>query len=215
MKFRIFIVIVFLISCGKLKGPAGNSCSAQPVSTGVKINCTNGTSTIVLKGQDGTPGVPGVSGTSLVSTSIDASSEQCNTGGTVIVIANDTNHNNVYDLSDQNQQNVVICNGETGKFPLLPISTVAACGSMSSPWKEVLLCLSSGQILGDFSENASGLNTRLSFITDGNYVNTDSSGCNFQVITDTNGDTTINWSIGSNQYSSWIANTVICKNIQG
>jgi hypothetical protein len=93
-----------------------------------------------------------------------------------------------------------------------PTSVIAPCGVSSSPYKELLLCLVNGDVMGSFSDSASGLNTRLALLSAGSYVDTDDSGCQFTVSIDNSGNTTVSWNQGSNQYSSWVATSVVCKN---
>jgi hypothetical protein len=106
-------------------------------------------------------------------------------------------------------QTVVVLNGAAGSNAqaLEVVQEITPCGPSSSPWKEVLLQLAGGNLLGSFSDNASGLNTRFSDFPDGSYVDTDNSGCNFTV--STSGSTrSISWAAGSNAYSTWPAETV-------
>lgn len=104
---------------------------------------------------------------------------------------------------------VVVYNGAANAAAamLQIVQQITPCGPNSSPWKEVLLQLAGGLLVGSFSDNSSGLNTRLSDLPDGSYVDTDNSGCNFSVFT--SGSTrSVSWSSGSNSYGSWSANTI-------
>lgn len=104
---------------------------------------------------------------------------------------------------------VVVYNGAANAAAamLQIVQQITPCGPNSSPWKEVLLQLAGGLLVGSFSDNSSGLNTRLSDLPDGSYVDTDNSGCNFSV--STSGSTrSVSWSSGSNSYGSWSANTI-------
>ena len=65
--------------------------------------------------------------------------------------------------------------------------------------------LQGGRVPGNFSESASGTNTRFAFIPNGSYVDTDESGCNFTVTGDGSTTSTISWSAGSNSYATWSA----------
>lgn len=106
-------------------------------------------------------------------------------------------------------QVVVVFNGAAGSNAqsYTVVQEITPCGAASSPWKEVLLQLAGGDLLGSFSDNASGLNTRFSNIPDGGYVDTDNSGCNFTV--STSGSTrSISWAAGHNSYSTWAAQTI-------
>lgn len=108
-------------------------------------------------------------------------------------------------------QSVVVINGAQGASgaSYSVVQEITPCGASSSPWKEVLLQLAGGQLLGSFSDNASGLNTRLSNIPDGSYVDTDNSGCNFTVSSNTTTEVrSISWDAGSNSFSTWTAQTI-------
>lgn len=60
------------------------------------------------------------------------------------------------------------------------IDIVDPCGGQGS-YNEVLLKLSSGQYLASFSDNSSGKNTRFVTLTDGNYITTDGTRCQFNI----------------------------------
>lgn len=60
------------------------------------------------------------------------------------------------------------------------VSIKDPCGAQGS-YNEVFLKLSTGKYLASFSDNANGLNTRFSVLTDGNFVTTDGSHCYFTV----------------------------------
>jgi hypothetical protein len=66
---------------------------------------------------------------------------------------------------------------------------IAPCGQPSGVIKEVLLVLANGTILADFSDNVNGYNTRLAIIPPGTYMDTDGTGCVFQV----HADGTVTW----------------------
>lgn len=75
--------------------------------------------------------------------------------------------------------------GEQGEQGIPGLDAVAEildpCGDAPGIYDEVILRLSTGQLLASFSDNASGLNTRFSLLTPGTYVTTDGSACNFKV----------------------------------
>jgi len=104
--------------------------------------------------------------------------------------------------------------GSSGVSPSLPGSTpmsiITPCGPNSSPYKEVILCLYDGSLLASFSQDVGGSYTRLSILPPGTYVNTDSSGCKFTVVSSIAGLTTF-WKAGSNNYSSWAAGSSLCQ----
>jgi hypothetical protein len=104
---------------------------------------------------------------------------------------------------------VLVYNGSTSpvseSYSL--VQEITPCGANSSPYKEVLLQFADGHLLGSFSDTASGSNTRFANMTDGSFVDTDNSGCNFTI--STNGSTrSISWAAGHNQYSTWSAQTL-------
>lgn len=157
-----------------------------------------------------------------------ATAAQCPAGGTILVVARDTTGTGVLSPLDTGMQSAVICSGRDGTDgavgaagatgsrgpqgpagPLMPVSLIRPCGASSSPWKEVLLCLADGTLLADFSDDASGRNTRLSLVPPGTYEDTDASGCIFVVSEGTTG-LDVSWPAGSNQFSTWQASTVKC-----
>lgn len=228
----------------ELTGNQEPPCIPTQINGGVKITCGSYPPVYVYNGgpgevgSPGLPGSPGASGSpgqtgptgqsgySMVFAVIDASGVQCPTGGQIIEMAEDTNHNGVLDSNDSDFQTAVICNGAVGQ-PGVPgpsgqvgatgptgsfttASIIQPCGATSSPWKEVLLCLADGTILADFSDDSSGLNTRLSLIPPGSYIDTDESGCNFEVSPYGQNGLQVTWSAGSNQYSTWPAGADYC-----
>lgn len=83
---------------------------------------------------------------------------------------------------------VLLLNGSPGaqgeQGPSSPYSIaeiIDPCGNASGIYDEVILKLQNGKILASFSDNANGKNTRLSEITQGNYMTTDGSNCHFSV----------------------------------
>jgi hypothetical protein len=162
-------------------------------------------------GPSGTPGASGSNGLSVVSSSTAATAAECSNGGTVIAMAQ-APAGTPYNTSEPDQTIVVVCNGQNGQVPLSIMYPIAPCTNASSPYKEQLLCLNDGGLLGDFSDSASGLNTRFAFIPTGSYADTDDSGCQFNVSVDAKGDSTLSYSAGSNQYGKWVAGSVTCVN---
>jgi hypothetical protein len=224
-------------------GQTGASCSVDP-----KGLVTCGTTTYQLPapqvgatGRQGDTGLAGQNGYSMVFSMTEATAAQCQAGGSIIVLAEDTNRNGVLDPGDSDFQTAVVCNGVDGATGSQGVQGVAGqqgqqgaqgvqgqqgiqgaagasftsadiiqpCTASSSPWKEVLLCLPDGNILADFSDNASGLDTRLSLIPPGTYQDTDNSGCVFNVAASGSG-LSVSWGAGSNQYATWPAGAVYC-----
>ena len=144
---------------------------------------------IVCNGERGATGATGASGSSganglnMVFQTVAASQNSCPAGGLTILMAIDSDHSGTVTSSDQNFQSATLCNGQNA--PVLsytPVEPIIACGNQVA-YKEVLLRLSNGQVLGSFSQDASGTMTRLSFLPDGTYMNTDTSGCIFSLST--------------------------------
>jgi hypothetical protein len=181
------------IVCGSstatvLNGTDGLSCSTTQTSSGATITCANGTTATILNGTQGVTGATGsqgIAGTSCTVTSVVGGSKiVC--GGTESLVTNGTSPTAAYNI----------------------VRAIEPCGHNSSPYKEVLLLLASGDILASFSDTQSGYNTRLAFIPNGNsYLDTDSSGCAFS-IGGTGSSRVVSWRAGSNSYSTWPAGSV-------
>lgn len=82
----------------------------------------------------------------------------------------------------------LLLNGEPGPQgeagPVSPYSLteiIDPCNDAPGIYDEVLLRTQSGKLLASFSDNVNGYNTRLSEITQGNYMTTDGSNCHFSV----------------------------------
>lgn len=156
-------------------------------------------------GSDGSDGSDGEDGYSVVislSTILQADI-LCPTGGTRIQLAQDTNRNGTWDLTDSQQQLANICNGTAGQSgadgqdgedgadgtdgqdapltPLTPVEIVDPCGDKPGVYDEVFIRFQDGRLIASFSENANGKNTRFSLITAGSYVTTDGTLCFFSV----------------------------------
>lgn len=154
----------------------------------------------------GPAGVAGPRGYSVLIEQAEALPDQCPAGGTVIVTATDVNMDGRIGQDDSNYRSTLICNGAPGMAgqdaPLsmyTPVRVITPCGPTSATYKEVLLLLEDGSLLSSFSDNQSGFNTRLAFLPDGSYMDTDGSNCQFNVIT--NGSTrSVIWAGG---HASW------------
>lgn len=148
----------------------------------------------VCNGTNGANGSDGKDGNGVAFAVVNASAEQCPSGGSTILMATDVGNTGVYDVNASNQQSMTICNGQNAVAPAYtPVEPIYACGN-NVAYKEVLLRLSNGQVLGSVSDNTSGKMTRLAFLTDGNFVNTDNSGCNFSLSTSGDGKSrSISW----------------------
>ncbi len=160
--------------------------------------------------KDGTTGTNGSSGHNSLLSSVAVDNTVCANLGFAINSGLDKNDNGILDMSEITST-AIVCNGVNGITPAFSVtSTIAPCGQNSSPYKEELLCLNNGSVLASFSDNASGLNTRLAIIPTGSYTDTDLSGCNFSVSITPNGSTTVSYSAGSNSYSSWPTTNITC-----
>lgn len=142
----------------------------------------------------GATGSQGSNGhTSLISAQ-SASVSLCVNGGTIYNSGVDLNDNGILDGSEVTQ-NSIVCNGQNAPVSqFTPSIPITPCGANSSNFKEVLLGLTGGGVLSEFTGNASNAaSVRNSLLPDGNYSDTDDSACNFTVATASNGDRTITW----------------------
>lgn len=191
-----------------------SSTSGLQINSGIDID-RNGilgaaeiTDTALLcdgqNGQAGAAGAAGSNGHSMQYSVSVAPAEICAAGGSILFMALDIHDNGFYSVTDPGQQQMTICNGLNGTngtngtngidAPVASYSAVdviVPCGPTVT-YKEVLLRLANGQVLASFSDNISGLNTRLSLIPDGSYMNTDGSNCSFQISTSGN-ERSISW----------------------
>lgn len=160
---------------------------------------------ILCDGQSGAAGVAGPAGQNghgVVFQMTAAPAAICPAGGTVILMAIDASDSGVYSATAPGQQSLVICNGVNGTngtngadgvngrdgvIPAYaPVEPILPCGNTVA-FKEVLLRLSNGQVLASFSETVSGQMTRLTFLPDGSYMDTDNSSCTFAISTSPDG----------------------------
>lgn len=153
-------------------------------------------------GADGKDGTNGHDGNGVAFNVVAADMSSCPNGGSTVLMATDIGNTGIYDITAPNQQSMTICNGLNAQVPsYTPVEPITACGDTVA-YKEVLLRLSNGQVLGSVSNDIGGTMTRLAFLPDGNFMNTDNSGCNFSLSTSADGNTrSISWS-GSVQ-KSW------------
>jgi hypothetical protein len=151
-------------------------------------------------GAVGTAGPAGSNGFNMVFETAIATAIACPAGGSTVLMSLDTDFSSSVTPSDQNIQSMTLCNGQNGQngqnapaTAYTPVEPILACGNTVS-YKEVLLRLSNGQVLGSFSNNVGGDMTRLSFLPDGTFMNTDNSGCTFSLATSGDGSTrSISW----------------------
>lgn len=140
-----------------------------------------------IPGNPGTPGTAGMDGVSIVSLmqAVGLNDAFCTYGGVRIYLAQDTNGNSQWDVTDDNQQMSSICNGANGEdgatAPYTPVGFVNPCGDAPGIWDEVFIRLANNMLLASFSDNIHGENTRLSVLVPGNYMTTDGDHCTFTV----------------------------------
>lgn len=233
MRYNLISIflLISLFSCGKtfqgppgdkgIQGPAAKPCTVVQTVSGSKITCPDGTFALTYNGIDGTNGV---NASCTVGSTSSGVSITC-TDGSKAELINGTNGSigtscTVQQLTDGSKitcgdQIAYIYNGINAPISAFTFNKeIAPCGQASSPWKEQLLCMTNGNILASFSDNAAGLNTRLSNIPTGNYIDTDNSGCNFHIQVNSDNSTTVSWDAGSNQFATWVASSSICSNNQ-
>jgi hypothetical protein len=144
---------------------------------------------------NGVQGANGSDGAGMVFETIAASPEQCGNGGALIMMAIDIDRSQSLTPADSSPQSILVCNGVNAPLPRFStVQAIQACGD-SMAYREVLLRLANGQVLGSFSDNPNGKMTRLAFLPDGTYINTDNSGCVFTLSTSSDGSSrSISWS---------------------
>lgn len=149
-----------------------------------KYSVCNGAS-----GTNGTNGLNGQNGNGVAFSVISADITTCPHGGATVLLATDVGNQGIYSVTAPNQQSMTICNGQNAVVPqYTPVEPIIACGNTVA-YKEVLLLLSNGQVLGSFSNDIGGTMTRLAFLADGTFMNTDGSGCIFTLETSEDGVT--------------------------
>lgn len=127
------------------------------------------------------------------------SSTTCINGGSLILTGLDINDDTTLSNSEV-QYSANICNGASPQYT--PVIIIEPCGHNSSPYKEALLGLAGGGIFAEFTGNASDATTvRNTLIPDGSYYDTDSSQCNFTVLTDGSGNKSVIWNGSSHNGS--------------
>jgi hypothetical protein len=149
-----------------------------------------------------TPPKAGINGTNGANALVNIipSAPTCAAGGYTLISGTDIDYNGIITPADEHIQTMTICNGINGADGITPaysfVSSIVACPANTSAYREVLLCLQNGKILGSFSANMNGDQTRLSFLPTGSYINTDGSSCLFNVSVTASGSM-VSWSGGS------------------
>lgn len=156
----------------------------------------------VLTGPQGPPGTSGSDGQSCTVITVTAGPVAPN-GGSMLTCPDGSTSLVLNGTNTVSTNNTTGTNGGTVTFNLVQV--IQPCSAASSPYKETLLGLQGGQLLAAFSDDSSGDNTRLAFIPNGSFIDTDSSGCNFTVTGDGSTYSNIRWNAGSNSYTTWLA----------
>lgn len=173
-------------------------------------------------GNVGAIGPSGSNGHSSLIVSDAVSNSVCTTGGYIFTTGLDLNDDNTLSITEITSSSIV-CNGLRGSdgnvgvsgpmgpsgpsgtnanvSAFLPVAAIQPCGPSSSSYKEVLLGMSGGYLFAEFTGGSSTSDVRNVFIPDGSYTDTDSSHCQFSVVTSSNGNRTVSWSGGSAVYT--------------
>lgn len=184
----IFCIAILVADCGRHTrhvhdGINAEPCIVQPGEGGANIICPS-SSTFIENGETGATGDPGVNGyTSLIKV---LPSLICAAGGVEVISGLDLDRNNNLDSSEE-QYSATICDGAVGPVgpagdsPFTIVALIDVCGDAAGVYDEVFFKMQNGTIVASFSDNANGNNTRLSVLTNGNYITTDGSRCRFTV----------------------------------
>jgi hypothetical protein len=167
--------------------------SACPSGTGVQLNYgLDANANAALDASEITQteflcdGVGGADGHGVAFSLLSADASACPAGGTLVLMAEDVNDDGVYSALSPHQESMTLCNGMDGADQPMPayapVEPIIPCGNTVA-YKEVLLLLANGQVLSSFSQDSSGTMTRLAFLPDGSYMDTDASGCAFSLTT--------------------------------
>lgn len=200
MKYLI-ASLMLIAGCGDSLFTKQANCTVSSESSGSLISCPDGTASTVHNGDsiqgkagsDGKDGLNGANGANGADGSAGLNGHSAvvaldaitHPGCTVIMSATDINDSGTWELSDSNQQSALVCDGaDAPPSQFTPVSIVDPCGTKPNTWNEVFLQLYDGSLLASFSDNASGLNTRFSLITPGNYVTSDGDMCYFTITAD-------------------------------
>ena len=120
----------------------------------------------------------------------DGGGASCLNGGATIVVGLDLDDDLVLGLTEITKSRDV-CNGLDGAAgedgldapvnPYAPVALVNPCNDAPGIFDEVFIRLSNGSLIASFSQNLSGLNTRLSVLVPGSYMTSDGDACAFTV----------------------------------
>lgn len=172
--YYVFPLFFILVACG----PSGLRTTETPGANG--IDGRNGKDG--LNGEDGQDGTDGYSSLIRLVNEDDGGGLSCDDGGITVLSGLDTNRDATLSI-DEVLSSADVCHGEAAENPEFDIvELIDPCGDAPGIYDEVLLQLQSGAIIASFSQNSSGLNTRLSVIPNGTYQTTDGSNCIFTVL---------------------------------
>lgn len=160
------LLMCLFVGCGKkiekVVGPTGTSCTVTQTVSGATITCTDGTSASVVNGVDGSPGIDGLPG-------LDGDS--C----TVSQLVNGA-------LISCGSSSAVVMNGEDALSGMIGIAEVLQPCGENFVHDEVLLKLSTGQVLALF-DGGPNLDRLTLLVPNQTYQTTDigAGACQFSV----------------------------------
>lgn len=172
MKTVLTLALLALASCSEhtaTRSVAYVGCTASEVPEGTRIDCPDGSSSVVANGATGAQGEVGPQG------------EQGEPG----------------EQGPQGLQGLPGLQGEPGEQGPIgltgpagqdapptnwtPVALLNPCGDAPGIIDEVFLKLSNGTVIASFSDSVSGYNTRWAVLTAGSYATTDGDGCVFTI----------------------------------
>lgn len=195
----LIVLLMLLVACG-----TADNNKTSCVTKG--DNCGDGTASSPVPGPPGPPGPQGPSGVDgfgVVFQSLPDTTNQCATGGYIILLAQDTKRDGKWYPSNKNQSSFAVCNGANGSNGTngaqgaqgpqgepgaagqntTPITAVQFCPGYTtnypSTFPEFGLCLNS-QIYAVYWD---GHNAWLALVAPGYWASTSTSApCNFHVL---------------------------------
>lgn len=128
-------------------------------------------------GVAGPQGTQGSNGLSIVATTLAATATQCPSGGSVVLLAQDTDNNGVWNISDTPQTSLVVCNGQNA-VPVTPVQLCSGVTTYPNSFPEFGFCINN-TLFGTYWD---GHNAWTAEIAPGHWSSTSSSvSCNFTV----------------------------------
>jgi len=211
-------------------GKDATQCTVQPEAG--TITCgqvvykipsgQDGQDGIGQKGEKGDPGTPGSDGLSVVFSVLTATPTQCSAGGSVLLIAYDSDRDGLLTVDDQGIRSATLCNGEQGDPGLegptgpqgpqgspsqtfLATTAITPCAESGPKDKTTLICLSDGTLLGVVSSNGSAKTTRLAVILPGTYKSAEDKSCVYSVSL-VGSTTVVTWPLSDD----WLVGSALC-----